>query len=793
MSSRRFFLFYVLPTLLLLVGATLPLIAGTHTLFRRDVFNVHLPMKWVQQRAMEQGYLPVVDSYRSSGQPHLGNPNTVPLYPTNLLYLVADVFWALNAHFWIHLLLAPFTVFWLARVWGLARAPAWAAGVCYAGSGFFLSTLNLYNMVAGITLAPALVAALLTLSESERKGRWVAGSAVVWCLLLLAGDPMTAAAAAFLALSALVFRYGLRGPRWLASSVALGLGTVLAAPQLVEFVRILPLSFRGYWGYSSTGAMAASWPPLSAAEWLLPFLFGLPDLTFWGTEVFSGEQPFFYTLYPGLLALLLVILSGRPHGGTARWAWTMVAVGLFVTMGRYNPLISWLAETEVAKLLRLPVKLWILVAMGGALLCGLGFERLLARDRERLFWRLLISFGLLFLLGWLILTIAPGGIQDRVARLLPDGFPSEFARFETVRWAGLCLVSLLLLASFGLLWRFGSKRPKTAGGALLALHLAAQLFLLRPVFPMDQTEVYREPAPLLEAIPKEALVAHGKANSLFGPVAVPVNEYPDRRLHWLQRQVFQELYPAAGITWGRRYEFTTSPEGLDSFLSRITTQAFRRLNDAERIRLLAASGVEVLLLGRELEADAQELVEPVARFPSVGGEILVYRVLNAARPVELVGTILRAPHLNAALTLLTEPPFDPRQGVVLPGEQAPTSGPGGAAKVVASGPESLIVRVHAEGNSALVVQRAYLPLYRASLDGSPASIQVANMHRMAVEVPAGEHEVRIWIDRRPLVFSATLSLLALGVLIWSWLRWKPAPASQTPFRPEPAAPIESSE
>ena len=127
-SERRTFLFYGAPLLLLLIWVTLPLIRGTETLYLRDVLNTHFPMKQAQAEAWRQGWAPVIDPYRAGGQPLTGNPNSVPFYPTNLLYLVGSTFWALNAHFWIHLLLAPLAVYWMARSWGLPREAAWASG-----------------------------------------------------------------------------------------------------------------------------------------------------------------------------------------------------------------------------------------------------------------------------------------------------------------------------------------------------------------------------------------------------------------------------------------------------------------------------------------------------------------------------------------------------------------------------------------------------------------------------------------------------------------------------------------
>ena len=97
-----------------------------------------------------------------------------------------------DTHFWLHLLLAPAAFYWLGRAWGLSRPAAWAGGVFYVASVFFLSLLNLYNLVAGAVLAPAFAAACLD-AWGGRSGRKpfafaVAGAGGLWALLLLAGD-----------------------------------------------------------------------------------------------------------------------------------------------------------------------------------------------------------------------------------------------------------------------------------------------------------------------------------------------------------------------------------------------------------------------------------------------------------------------------------------------------------------------------------------------------------------------------------------------------------------------------
>ena len=325
---------YAVPLVLLLVWISLPLMRGTETFYLRDVLNTHFTMKVSQAEAWRQGYCPVIDPYRAGGQPLSGNPNAVPFYPTNVLYLIGSSFWALNAHFWIHLLLAPFAFFWMARSWGLRRESAWAAAVCYTVSGFFLSHLSFLNLIAAAALAPAFIAACLDFAAGRRR-RWMpVVLALLWTLLLLGGDPLMAALVGLLGGSAFLASWGVTwgaawrtdrtAPGWgdpLRFAAAIGTGTLLAWPQISEFLRILPLSFRGHWGYKPEVATVASFDPRQVLEWLIPFAFGRPDqlgqASFWGSRFYTDTPPYYLSLYPGLLVVALVAAAGRAGSSNA--------------------------------------------------------------------------------------------------------------------------------------------------------------------------------------------------------------------------------------------------------------------------------------------------------------------------------------------------------------------------------------------------------------------------------------------------------------------------------------------
>ncbi|HEY8021378.1 MAG TPA: hypothetical protein VIH93_09760, partial [Thermoanaerobaculia bacterium] len=507
---KRAGLLFGAPLLLLLAVAMLPLARGGETLFLRDVANAHLEMKLAQASALARGFFPEIDPYRAGGQPLAGNPNAVPFYPDNLLYrAAAPPFWAFNAHFWIHLLLAPFAFLWLARAWGLSRASAWVAAGCYVVSGFFLSHLSFYNLIAGATIAPAFVAACLSWARAGGAARRSPAVAVLWALLLLGGDPLMAGLALALAVWALSLggravpasapseipseapakpsrSFSWRPIGWWSAGwflAAVGAGTLVAAPQLVEFLRILPLSFRGHWGYTAEVATVASWDPRQALEWLLPFAFGRPDVlgpgSFWGSRFFTDVPPYYLSLYPGLLALALVAAAGFPRARrrVALFAWGAVAAGLFVSLGRFNPLAARLFALPGAASLRYPVKFWLPVAIGGALLCGIGFERLFEGGEEsdqaassqgarKRFGFALGGLAGIFTAGWVVLALFPGAAGSALRRLIPADYTDAFVANERLRWAGLCLVSLAVLAALALAARLAFRRAGPSAAAL---------------------------------------------------------------------------------------------------------------------------------------------------------------------------------------------------------------------------------------------------------------------------------------------------------------------------------------
>ena len=508
-----------------------------------------------------------------------------------------------------------------------------------------------------------------------------------------------------------------------------------------------------------------------------------------------------------------------------------MAGGLFVSLGRFNPLMAGLFTLAPAGAMRYPIKFWLPVAVAAALLCGLGFEQAIGSDadgrggpRPARLLRPLAALTAFFAVAWLFLAAAPALAERLLRTLVPTDFPDAFVANERLRWSGLCLLSLAVAALLLAAAALARRRPATGGALLLTVHAAAQLFFLAPATPTDATAPYRRPPALLAEIPADSLIAHGAFERLFGPSTLAQGTYPTPQTRWLERRAFAELYPFAGPLWGRRYALNVSPEGLDSFYTRLANAAVEQSRDRDRLRLLAAWGVDRLLLDRPLAAEVEPIAHLLATHPGFGQTLYVYELRGAAPEVTLATRILRAPHMNAAVADLVDDGFDPRTTVVVPGDldfeeearrdpstpqpaepvapadsteptaadrqadprtdetspavvpsatssTAPAAPPDAEAHIVRRDRERLVATTRSPLPGVLVWQRSYLPLYRARVDGRDAEPLVADLHRLGVEVPAGEHTVEIWADRRPLARSAVgslaglllLALLALGI------------------------------
>ena len=384
--------------------------------------------------------------------------------------------------------------------------------------------------------------------------------------------------------------------------------------------------------------------------------------------------------------------------------------------------------------------------------------------------------------------------SDRLAAMV-DPATTAVLTMEMQRWAALCILQLLLIGLFVVAALVISRRPGVGGALLLVLHTGSQLFFLQAARDTDIASFYNEPPAAVTALSNDEATGwtvHGRVGNRFGPPPRGPFTPPDARTLWDERLRFNQGFPQAGALQGIAYDLDPTPEGLDAFLSVAFGQAMKQLRDEDRLRLLATTGVDRLVLDRPLDPAAAGFVVESHRVPGTPGprtpgSLWIHR-LPAASPVSVAGNLQYVGDINAALEALIDPASIPSNLAVLPGEGANQRVTPSALQVHDQRTESLTVEVDGEGG-VLLWQRADLPIYRATIDGDPVEILPGNIHRIAVPLPPGHHTVRIWVDRRPL-HAAIIAALAGIVLLGFGVRrasntmgTNAGPSAQLPGRP----------
>ena len=742
---------------------SLPLLFQQRTLLQRDVFTTHLHLKAYGAAALARGSIPAFNPVWALGQPFAGNPNALPYYPGNLLYLVLPFWSAFNAHYALHWLLAFVGLRKLARELGQSPLGATMAALTYAGSGYVLSCLTFYNLLAVAAWAPLV---LWGLARGGRRGTLWGG--IACGMMLLGGEPVTAALAivlmAFVALECQGWKRGI------AAVFAVGaLGLLVALPQVIAAARTFGFTFRGAHGLLAAQAANHALAPQRLLELLLPLPWGWPSelgkFGYWSNV--TPLTPYIFSLHFGVVGLALALFATRQ-----RWRWAALAAAS-LALAVFGGLSGETLLQLTGGLFRYPQKLLLWTTTVAALLAGWGFDRLLApagspatgepaepqvRDtspepetaagrRPRGVLGLALGAGGAALAALLLLALrAP--VRTLFRERLGARYDWVAATWQTQWFLSFALAALLLA---GVAWAV----RRRSGPAVVAL-AALALLQLSPMVVTDRVANFAPPAPwiaLLGANKSVALVANTYPQ---WSESVPMKGAETVAQGW--RDVWLDLEPATGALHGLTYPVAPDLDGIFSPLQSLLQENLARFDWPARIRWLRLLGVGWLV--RQDDGRTPPPLERVADEARLRVRSELYRIPDPApivfwpREVVAVGSPIQAIGLTTRLR-------DPLAAAAV--SRPVEHHAGGEVALLAAEDDRLRVSVVSEGG-IFVVQRNYFPIIEARLeDGQKLPTQPVDLVLLGVEVPAGRHEIRIGTSQRPEAIAGGLSLLAFVV------------------------------
>jgi hypothetical protein len=710
--------------LALWLWAAIPLALGQRTLYFRDVFTTHMPAKAFGAAELRQGRIPAFNPTWGLGQPFRGNPNALPFYPGNLLYLALPFWSAFNLHYVLHWLLAALGMAALARALGQGRAAALVAGLTYAGSGWILTGLSFYNLLAVSAWWPFV---LLGAARGGRRG--VALGGIACGMALLAGEPVTAALGIVPLLLVALGRHGPR--RGALTTLGIGFtGLLIALPQLVATARILGFTSRGALGVGSSGRFHLGLARL--LELIVPFPFGHPwDLGkggYWPWDEQPG-LPYILTLHLGIVGLWLALAGARRARG---WALLALAGLVLAWAGAFGgDALALLSHG----LVRYPEKLLFWFALAAPLLAGWGLERV--REAPRAWIGAALGAG-----GALLLAVAVFLGGSRIAGWLAAGrvHPEHVADSPQTR-VGSWILALVLAAVLLGLAALAARRRSAAGLA------AAQLAALLPLAGLVMT------APVADFAPSPWLPLAGQGAEVLP--AGPSGPLSDPSYLTLVRTNAFNLGAAPGVLHGLRYPLAHDLDGLYSPLSASVLLHFPALDGDGRANWMRALGVQAAVLN---EAPGTTKLQSLTAASPFGDISRLFAVRDPAPPVWWPRSVTAAGSAGQAFRFVGRAP-DPVAGVIAARPVA--HHPGAQVALHKETPDEIEIDVAGQGG-LLVLRRAFQPLYAASAEGKPLPTLPVNLSLLGVEVPPGTHRVRVAV-------GAGREKLAGGVAVVAFL------------------------
>jgi hypothetical protein len=619
---------------------------------------------------------------------------------------------------------------------GLSLPAAWLGAVTYVFSGVGVSEVVYTNHHAGTALLPWI---LWAMGRSD----WPDPRRVIVLSLLLgldflAGDVFTVAIAILACAAELFFplREGQARREGLILGASLGLGLLLALPQVVATAVWIPHTERAVTGFRVGEAVELSLSPWRLLEVFVPFPFGdtwqLEPNSVWATPVFSGRTSgFFSTLYAGAFAPIGVILCWR--SAKARFARFLLVAGIALAIsGKLVPAAA--RDMRSPLPFRHPEKFAVLIALGLALFAGLGWERLRKSEQVP---RWSLGLGLVLAAVALWARFDPSGVAAAGVRL--TGTSSQAASIASDRLGPALAEGALLWMVTVLVGGLAVRRSVASGAIALLLLTLIPILANRRIAPSFSEEDVFAPTAFTRAIQK------ADPDGAFRTLATPSSSTVDPA--WAGQDVGEmEFWRRSWLyftptLWNRGTVFNQDADHGDlsrmASLRRVGTIAsgfkdsgpfFGSLALRWNIRLRGEpSRAGYHRVGGDSLQDWDEHEKP---YPDI-------RLLSSWQEVPTAVEALRAlPRLRSGEVVL-------ESGLAQTG-----AAPESSLRILERTPERLRLETESRAPTWLFVLRGYFPSRRVLIDEKPTEVVPAQLAFSAARIPGGRHLVE-WSEELP--------------------------------------------
>jgi hypothetical protein len=756
LTKKDFFSFVLLGIFCLYVFRDI--ILRGHLLFGTDFFSFYLGMKQFLYDEIHQHHtIPGWNPFVFGGIPFWAHLESTIFYPLDILFWFMPPEKAYGYTVFLHVYLAGAFMFLFCRSLGVPTAGALVSALCFMLSGMMMATVYDGQMfrVQAFTWLP-LILFLVHRALSMNGALFPSIMAgFFWGIQMMSGAPQDAlytliAVILFIPFMAdWTFRHSssaLRAVKTLGILLVVGFG--VAAVQLVPSYEFIRESVRGDMKQYSLITMG-SYPPEGVITWLMPHFYGrFAENNFWVADV-PWSVPL-YNLYLGVLPVYLLFFLSPGESGSRRTTVFALALGLLcfvLALGSNTPLYEFIVMLPGFDKVRAPSKIIILWALAMALLAGMGMHGLHRLSKGSLRRRLGIAFGVL--LSVIALDAALHAERALTLKLfspffLDQAIPGQWGFAESLirsEWHRFTILSAIIVFVI-----FVSVR------GLLSMPLAASL--LCGLLFLDLAYVNRGAVRHDDRIYAEAGRVKEELGAALGQ----------------DKTVFRVGSSKSG--WGANFEMYLGYQSVGGYNPLFLQRYYEYLN---QYRFHGRPVPEGWIVFFYEEHDHHILMDLLNVKYEISHETKTLGLRETHRPrAFLVSGAEVVEKKEEILDALIKPGFDPAQIVLLekgtPEVKLPRSGKEsrpnlGTVSIVSYRPDSIALSVHSISAALLFLSEVYYPGWKAYVDGQATEILRGNYLFRVLEVPEGQHEVRIVFDPWTTKAGTGITLLTLLLIL----------------------------
>ncbi len=701
-----------------------------------DSVSFLFPMYRFAADSLRAGTIPFWNPHQYAGAPFLADNQSGLFYPFNLLLFFlwpGFSYRGIEALVVWHFFFAGAAMYTCLRLLRpritLGRPAALLGALAFMFSDVFITHIGNLNLIAVAAWLPLAFLGLhraVFATDNRHRIAWAAaGGAALGAATLAGHGQMTFLSAVFLGSYALYQAVATRHIRPLALLALAGLVAVaLAGVSLFPAAGTLSQTLRAEFDYARSTNYAL--PPAALLGLFAPDFYGR-GAAFWGDWL--RVEVGYVGVLPWLLAAAAVALRPR------RQTLFFVLAGLFfllLALGPTTPLYPALARSLPIIPFQVPARFVLLLGFCLAVLAALGLESLLGRavgqDGRTRFLLLVTAVGLFAVLAALLLARA------RLAPLQPEHV-AQMTR-ATLVFAALAVAGWLLLAA-GL----GRRLPGTAAAALALALLFVDLYSLGRYVEIE----WNDPTPGFAAGTPGLAFLHADPGLHRLDIATGA---------WQPNMpMIERLYAARGVY---------NPLELANYNVYMGAVGFR---GSPQYNVL---GVKYVIGGKNDPPGDTTFLVPV--FDADPNVTIYLNTLALPRAMVLFNTEMARDH-DAAFAATHSETFDPARVVVLESGIALSQEPGQATiEIVRYEPNEVAFIVATDREAYFFLSDVYHPDWRATVDGQPIVIDVANYAFRGVYIQPGRHEIVMrftpsgWVAGVAATLIALAALVALGII-----------------------------